>query len=155
MAIDCNKLQQIAETLPDEYGKLNRRKMLLSMLLPDMRDLSVTDKCRLIGFDRATWYRTINTAEFGEDCVKLARQIKGHRVGSILNAFLNNAELGGKQGYGDTRAQIAYLQDVGILAKPEKGETNVNVNVAVVQQKREANIKTGLERFGYTTVSDN
>ncbi len=146
---EADKCEHIAKMLQKEYGTLKRRKMLAVHLLKNCDELNVTDRCLVAGVGRTEWYRQTQMPEFSADLVKLAIAYKGHYAPKILKRFIRNAEVGGKEGDGDTRAQIEYLRDVGVLSKPESGSKGDNVvNVTVIQAEREEKLARGLSRFG-------
>lgn len=146
---EYDKCEQIAKMLPKEYGTLKRRKMLACHFLTHCDELSVTNKCLVAGVGRTEWYRVTQKPEFSTDLVKLTVEIKGHYAPVIMKRFMRNAIEGGKEGDGDTRAQIEYLRDVGVLSKPESGKSGDQiVNVTVIQAEREEKLGRGLNRFG-------
>lgn len=149
----AEKVLQIAETLPEDFGNLNFRKVLSCYLIDPLGSLSVTDKCLSVGLERATWYNIINSEKFAERSVQLALKLKGTHALPITQRFLDNALYADKdKQFGDRVCQIKYLNDMGIIK--EQSDNTLSIDIKVVEQERLANQQTGLNRFGFRVGID-
>jgi len=142
------KAQHLAENMPGKWGNPTERKILAAKFLRLEAQATVTDICGKLEIDRTAWYRSAKKPDWNRRCVDFAIDMKGQRAPEVMGAFLANAE------GGHVQAEIEYLRDVGAMSRAERGDSTINVNIAVVEQKRNQSIKTGLERFGYTVDTD-
>jgi len=143
-----DKLSQMLDMVPADAGTPNERKIMAIKLFPERGDYNISQLCAASGVSRKAWYRAHSKEGFGAQCVTLAKRIKGPKAPEVMVSFIENALSG------NVTAQLEYLRDVGAMSKAEKGDSTINVNIAVVEQKRNQSIKTGLERFGYTVDTD-
>jgi len=120
--IDLSK--QIANSLPIDITKGKRRKILGVMMLPQYHDLSNKRCCQLANISRAGWCKAQNDEKFKSAIIRATTILKGQYALPVLQAFIRNALKGGAYGYGDTTAQLRYLNDQKVL-KPEKFEHDV------------------------------
>ncbi|HWE97579.1 MAG TPA: hypothetical protein VG269_26725 [Tepidisphaeraceae bacterium] len=88
------------------------RAILESLADPQLRALSVEQRCDLLGISRSTWYRHTS-----EDPLFRARALVAYRtacddqLGPVLNALCESAKLHGREGHQDRKL---YLELLGI-----------------------------------------
>lgn len=137
-----DSVQQFAQSLGRKYGTPIQRKILAVKVIPEFRLFTVTKICGMLKIDRGSWYKNHANEKFRANCLELAKNIKAQYAPEIMKAFLATALSG------DVRAQLAYLQDVGIL---ESQDTKaINVNVAIVAGELPNKRRQIMERFGIT-----
>jgi ACT domain-containing protein len=144
---DKDKILQVFEGIDSNIGPLAMRKILAVKLLPEARWWTVTRCCEAIGISRRTWYDYHKSDEFGEVCVALCKKLLPKEAAPVLKAFVRDAL------NGESKNQMAFLQQVGILDKARGDTTIINnqVDITVIEAERKKNIETGLARLGFAT----
>lgn len=153
---DSDKVLHMFDSLPRDLGTVAERKVMAALCLEDAHKRNVSELCNAAGVSRMAWYRFLRRPDHGERCATAARVIKGRYAPPIMLSFVENAL------NGDTKAQLAYLQDVGALDKPQKsGDNNTNVTVIITpemkeeaKKQKETNRMKWLEQRGVTVVTD-
>lgn len=144
---DKAQITLIAQSMPAEFGTLKERKMLAIMSLPQYRDYQVKTKCEIIGITRRMWYHNLLRPKFKEKCVKYARMLFGQKGFEVLNAYVQKAI------EGDVSVMERILETLSILdVKDNRAGNNITVNIAQIEDRRRANLESGLSKLGYTIV---
>jgi hypothetical protein len=153
-----NKLPTLAETLaliPYDGLTETQRKMLAAMSVPAISRLMAVKQAAYATIDRHTWCSNVNMDAFQDARAKFFRELLKEAIPKVAHAFVDGALLGSKAfPAGNPIVQQRILEQTAVLDVQAKGGTSVQVNVVVVNEKRQESIKTGLSRFGFT-VSDN
>jgi len=144
----AEKALQLANSIPEDYGSLNVRKVLACQILDPTNELSIVNKCRLLDMPRQAWYDTIYRPDYAPLAVRLALLLKGSHALTITQRFLDNALYADKdKQYGDRVCQIKYLNDMGIIR--DTPDATFAVSFEVTEQQRYDNQQAGLNRFGF------
>ena len=144
---DTDKVRQIFNSLDTSLGTIAARKIIAVKLLPESNEWSIQRCARAAEINSDTWYYWHRKPEFGKICVEVAKKLLPKACPEILKSFLRDAK------QGESKNQIIYLQQVGILDKA-RGDTtiiNTQVDVTVIEAERKKNIETGLARLGFAT----
>ena len=144
----AEKALQLANSIPEDYGSLNVRKVLACQILDPTNELSIVNKCGLLDMPRQAWYDTIYRPDYAPLAVRLALLLKGSHALTITQRFMDNALYADKdKQYGDRVCQIKYLNDMGIIR--DTPDATFAVSVEVTEQQRLDNQQAGLNRFGF------
>jgi hypothetical protein len=94
--------------------------------------------------------------DFQDAIAAFFRDMLKEAIPKVAHAFVDGAILGSKAfPAGNPAVQQRILEQTAVLDVQTKTGTSVQVNVVVVNEKREQSIKTGLARFGVEVMSDN
>ncbi len=131
-----------------------RRKILAVKLLPQAAGWSKIRKAAYAGVGVRTWYNAEHDPAFRQLAVDFIKAHIGQDAPEIWTSYILWAKLG------DRYRQERILEQLGILDKPEKGDTNISLTLTIeqkieLQKKRESNQSRGLEALGYTLHTDN
>lgn len=142
------KALHLANSIPEDYGSLNVRKVLACQILDPTNELTIVNKCGLLGMSRQAWYDTIYRSDYAPTAIRLAILLKGSQALTITQRFMDNALYADKdKQFGNVTAQRAYLNDMGIIK--EQPDTILNVSLELTQQERLSNQQSGLNKFGF------
>jgi hypothetical protein len=149
--IQKENLSTISELLPavrDLNLPMSFRKVLLVKYMPGSDALPVSRKAELVGITPRQWYNIIHDKRFLDAAIKFVKDNMGKDVGEVWNAYLMDAKLG------NYIAADKILTELGVFQRQKAGETNITVNVAVVEETRIKNLEAGLNRFRFTTAGN-
>lgn len=142
--------------MPTEGLTPEKRKMLAAMSIPAIARENQVVQSAYAGVNRMTWAKYAQDPDFQEIVAKHLRTLLGKAAPKVLHSYIAAAFLPSPQKpFGDIQAQQRILEQAQILDTQAKSGTSVQVNVVVVNEKRQENIKTGLARFGVELMSDN
>lgn len=152
----CPELSEALTLIPHDGLVETQRKMLAAMSIPKISRLTATKQAAYATVARQTWRLNVNLSAFQDARAKFFRDMLKEVIPKVAHAFVDGAILGSKAfPAGNPIVQQRILEQTAILDVQAKGGTSVQVNVVVVNEKREQSIKTGLARFGVEVMSDN
>lgn len=131
-----------------------QQKILAVKSFDQVLDWPQWKKAEYAQVDPKTWYYAEHSPKFLKIADEFARkQIESKEV-DLLAKYIS---LGLN---GDRQVLERLLQQLGVLEKPEKNDTNVTVSVSVeeretLEQGRVSNQSRALESLGYTLHTDN
>ncbi len=142
-------LAGIADILP-AVRKLNIppsfRKVLIVKYLPGSDKWPTTRKAELAGISERQWYYVIHDKRFLDAAVQFVKEHLGQDIEEVWRTYLTQAKAGN---YINAEK---ILTELGIFQRQKQGDTNITVNVAVVEDTRAKNVEAGLNRFRFTTA---
>ena len=137
---DIPEISQLVESLGDVKLPAGAMRMLAVKMIPQAIFMSIKEKAALADVSATYWYAEKKTKRFKEACMEQTKLIVGDQLPEVWNSFVTMAIMG------ETANQLKILEQCGILDR-DKHETVVNV--AIVNEMRQKNLRTGLEAFGY------
>jgi hypothetical protein len=78
---------------------------------PDLRPLTVEDRCAELGISRSTWYRHMEDPLFEAKCHDAWRQMIANDRGLIYDALLRSATIEGREGFQDRKLALELYGD--------------------------------------------
>lgn len=148
-------ISEVLPLMPEKGVTKEQRKMLAAMSIPAIARENQIVQATYAGVNRNTYAKYVKDPHFQAIIAKHLRSLLGEAAPRVLHSYIAAAFLPSPQKpFGDIQAQQRILEQAQILDSQVKSGTSVQVNVVVVNEKRQENIKTGLSRFGFT-VSDN
>ena len=124
------------------------KKVLIIKYLPGSDIVSIAEKSKLAGITPRHWWNIVHDKRFIDAAIQFVKENLGRDVGEIWSEYLREAK------YGATSSAERILTELGVLKPSKSNETNITVNVAVVEETRQKNLETGLNRFRFTLKED-
>lgn len=108
----------------EEYKLVGCEERILEVLLdPECINMTVTDRCKVIGISRNTYYTHMNKPAFNAYCKTLVRSTIQSEVMPLLNAALREAKKGSFH-------HFKLLMEMGQFHTDEKN-LNIDGNMAI------------------------
>jgi len=147
------KLAEILSMVADVNTTPQRRAILATKCLPQAAGWSQLRKSEYAGVCTHTWYNAERDPKFRKLCLDFVRDRLGTYLPELWQRYVQLAL------DGDRQALERIFQQLGVIDKPEKNDTNVTVVVSVeerqkLERARVANQRKGLESLGLFLPSD-
>ena len=137
--------------IPRGVKGLTRKQLniLRVRLLPEADNMTVLEKCALAKCSDRYWYDMADNETINAVIKDFMDKFLGRRLLPLWRVYIKLAMSGDRQALENllSKKMVLTAADRGV------GDRITNINVALVEQKREDNIKMGLSRFGVEVLN--